>query len=72
MCKRIPHFDDINPYALNSIGVVDGEFGIETRLDTQVDEAIDDPKGIKLELNTIDSTVCNLLVFFIEVVEELY
>lgn len=64
--------NDINPYALNSIGVVDGKFGIETRLDTQVNEAIDYPKGIELELNTIDSTVCNLLVFFIEVIEELY
>lgn len=64
--------NDISPYALDSIGVVDGKFGIETRLDTQVNEAIDYPKGIELELNTIDSTVCNLLVFFIEVIEELY
>ena len=68
----MPHLNDINPYALDSIGVVDGEFGIETRLDTQVNEAIDYPKGIELELNTIDSTVCNLLIFFIEVIKELY
>ena len=68
----MPHLNDMNPYALNSIGVVDGKFGIETRLDTQVDKAIDYPKGIELELNTIDSTVCNLLVFFVEVIEELY
>lgn len=66
------HSNDINPYALDSIGIIDGKFGIETRLDTQVNEAIDYPKGIELELNTIDSTVCNLLVFFIEVIKELY
>lgn len=40
--------NDISPYALDSIGVVDGKFGIETRLDTQVNEAIDYPKGIEL------------------------
>lgn len=66
------HLNYMSPYTLDSIGVVDGKFGIETRLDTQVDEAIDYPKGIELELNTVDGTVCNLLVFFIEVVEELY
>lgn len=50
---------------------MNGELGVVRSLNGFIDNSIDDTKGVELELNSLDRTIGNLLVFFIEMVEEL-
>jgi hypothetical protein len=65
--KREAH----SAYCFNTIGVVNGKFGVVRSLDGFIDDTIDDSEGVELKLNTLDGAIGNLLVLFVEVVEEL-
>jgi hypothetical protein len=43
-----------------------------TYLDTLIDNSVDDTERIKVELDTIDASVGDLLVLLVKVVEELF
>lgn len=59
-------------YRFDAIGVVSGELRIVRGLDSFIDDSIDDSEGVEIELNAIHGAVGNLLVLFIEVIEELF
>jgi len=58
-------------YALDSVGVLDGEFRVVRSLDCFVDNAVDDTERFKFKSDTLLLTRFNLLVLLMEVVEEL-
>lgn len=41
-------------------------------LDAFVDDAVYDTESVKVELNTVRSAIGDLLILFVEVIEELY
>lgn len=58
-------------YRFNAVSVVSGELRIVRSLDGFIDDTIDNSEGVEVELNAIHGATGNLLVFFIEMVEEL-
>lgn len=58
-------------YRFDAVGVVSCKLGVVGGLDAFIDDSVYDTKGVELELDTVESAVGDLLVLFIEVVEEL-
>lgn len=58
-------------HALDSIGVLDGEFRVVRGLDCFVDDTVDDTQRLKVKSDTLLLTRFDLLVLLVEVVEEL-
>jgi hypothetical protein len=50
---------------------VDGELGVERRLDGLVDDAVDDAQRVEVEVDALVGALGDLLVLLVEVVEEL-
>ena len=50
---------------------MNGELGVMGSLNRLIDDTVDDTQGVEVQLHTVDSAVRNLLVFFVEMVEEL-
>lgn len=71
MSKDLVSIGKMDSHALDAVGIVDSKFGVVICLDPLVNQTINDTKSIEFELNTVESTVLNLLVLFIEMVEEL-
>lgn len=61
----------LKTYSLDAIAVVHGKFRVVLGLNSFIDDTIDDPQGVEVELNAILGAVRNLKVLFIEVIEEL-
>jgi hypothetical protein len=58
-------------HSLDAVGVVHGEFGVVTGLDSFVDDSVYNAEGVEFKLDAFVSAVGDLLVLFVEVVEEL-
>lgn len=58
-------------YRFDAVGVVSCKLGVVRGLDGFIDDSVYDTKGVELELDAVESAVGDLLVLFIEVVEEL-
>lgn len=69
--RRERKFRNKRTYCFDTIGVVNGKFGIVRGLDGFIDDSIDDTKGVELKLNSLNGSVGNLLILLIKVVEEL-
>lgn len=69
--RRERSFRNKRTYCLNAIGVVNGELGVVRCLDGFIDDSIDDSKGVELKLDSFDGSIGDLLVLFVEMVEEL-
>lgn len=50
---------------------MNGELGVMGSLNRLIDDTVDDTQGVEVQLHTVNSAVRNLLVFFVEMVEEL-
>lgn len=58
-------------YGFDAVAVVHCELGVVRSLDAFVDDAVDYTQSVEVELDTLLGAVGDLLVFTVEVVEEL-
>jgi hypothetical protein len=58
-------------YSLDAVGVVHGKFRVVAGLDSFVDDSVYNAEGVEVKLDAFVSAVGDLLVLFVEVVEEL-
>jgi hypothetical protein len=62
----------LKTHSLDAIAVVHGKFRVVLGLNSFIDDAINDTKGVKVELNALMGAVSNLEVLFVEMIEELW
>jgi hypothetical protein len=58
-------------HSFDAVGVVHGEFGVVTSLNSFVDDSIYNAEGVEVELDSFVGPVGDLFVLFVEVIEEL-
>lgn len=51
---------------------MDCELGVMGSLNRLIDDTVDDTQGVEVQLHTIHGTIRDLLIFFVEMVEELH